>query len=356
MISLFVDDFIGGGGDGDDVYNKFTKLVGILKEASFCIHKFISNDENVTKKVQLLDDDYVCNKTSFEKNVHDVLGLSWDYTNDKLLVKLGEIVDQVSDVTKRDVLRIIAKIYDPLGLCGPVTIKGKMIFQEFCRRNITWDEKSPDDLLEQWLRWIADLKSAQTFTIPRCYESRKVIKSSLIGFCDGSTKAYDATVYLRNELECGEITSLLVGCKARVAPLGKAGTKLFTVPRLELLGCVILSQFMKTVEKSFAATGSKISEKRFYTDSTINLCRIRGKDKEFQQWVQNRVSGIRSKSEIDDWCYVPTKLNASDLPSRGCSLKDLQSCDMWMYGPEFIREKKIKIFDYNKSSVVEPGI
>ena len=84
MISLFVDDFIGGGGDGDDVYNKFTKLVGILKEASFCIHKFISNDENVTKKVQLLDDDYVCNKTSFEKNVHDVLGVSWDYTNDKL--------------------------------------------------------------------------------------------------------------------------------------------------------------------------------------------------------------------------------------------------------------------------------
>ena len=47
MISLFVDDFIG---DGDDVYNKFTKLAGILTEASFCIHKFISNDEYVTKR------------------------------------------------------------------------------------------------------------------------------------------------------------------------------------------------------------------------------------------------------------------------------------------------------------------
>ena len=159
-------------------------------------------------------------------------------------------------MTKRDVLGIIAKIYDPLGLCSPVTIKGKMIFQEFCRRNITWDEKSPDDLLKQWLTWIADLKSAQTFTIPRCYESRKIMISSLIGFCDGSTKAYTTR----------EITSLLVGCNARVAPLGKAGTKVFTAPR----------------EKSFAATGSKISEERFYTDSTINLCRIRGKDKEFQ--------------------------------------------------------------------------
>ena len=151
-----------------------------------------------------------------------------------------------------------------------------MIFQEFCRRNIPWDEKSPDDLLKQWLTWIADLKSAQTFTIPRCYELRKIIKSSLIGFCDGSTKA---TVYLRNELEYGEITSLLVGCKVIVAPLGKAGTKVFTMPRLELLCCIILTQFMKTIEKSFAATGSKISEKRFYTDSTISLCRIWGKDR-----------------------------------------------------------------------------
>ena len=149
---------------------------------------------------------------------------------------------------------------------------------------------------------------------------------------------------------------MLVGSKARVAPLEKAGVKVYTVPRLELLSCVILSQFMETVEKSFIATGFKISEKRFYTDSTINLGRIRGQDKEFQQWVQNRVSGIRSKTQIDDWYYVPTKLNASDLPSRGCSLKDLKSCDMWMYGPEFIREEKIKLFDYNKTSVVEPEL
>ena len=104
----------------------------------------------------------------------------------------------------------------------------------------------------------------------------------------------------------------------------------FCLQKLSLLlwrhiwsSCVILSQFMDIVKKSFATTGSKISAKRFYTDSTISLCRIRGKDKEVQQWVQNRVSGIRSKSEIDDWYYVPTKQNASDLSSRGCSLKDL---------------------------------
>ena len=241
-------------------------------------------------------------------------------------------------------MRTIAKIYDPLGLITPVTLCGKLLFQELCRGNISWDEKLPDDLLKTWKSWTTD-----------AMDQVMLLRSSLIGLCDGSTKAYAAVIYLRNELENGKMSSMLIGSKVRVAPLEKIGVSKYkyTVPRLELLGCMILSHFMETVVKSLLAAELKIYETRFYTDSTISLCRIKGKDKEFKQWVQHRVSGIRNKTSVDDWYYVPTKLNASDLPSRGCSLKDLKSHEEWIHGPEFIREKEIKLFELKTSADVE---
>ena len=182
------------------------------------------------------------------------------------------------------------------------------------------------------------------------------MKSSLIGFSDGSSKAYAAVVYLRNELKNGKISSILVCSKARVAPLEKCDTKKFTIPRLELLSCFILTHLMEMAEKSLTEAKFVISEKRFYSDSTISLGRIKGLENEYHQWVGNRVNAIRAKSQIEDWYYVPTKKNASDLPSRGCSLTELQSCEMWKYGPDFIRETVIPIFPYQNSTNVETEI
>ena len=50
---------------------------------------------------------------------------------------------------------------------------------------------------------------------------------------------------------------------------------------------------------------------------------------------------------------MPTKLNASDLPSRGCLLSELKTSQMWIKGPEFIREKEIPLFEYNQSVTVD---
>ena len=156
------------------------------------------------------------------------------------------------------------------------------------------------------------MKSAVQFEIPRCYFSHPIVRTSLIGFCDGSSKAYAAVIYVKFELENGMTSTMLVGSKVRVAPLGKSNSSPYTVPRLKLLGCLILSRFMETVKNAFKADIG-IPGTRFYTDSTINLYRIKGLNKEYKQFVQNRRHEIRNKTSIDDWYYVPTKLNPSDL-------------------------------------------
>ena len=382
LLSLFVDDFAGGGSDCDDVFGKFMKLVEILSDANFQVHKFFSNSTPLVNKVQIWTDNFsnltknpgnpnenlnnpvenlehasstensIPNFPKLVKTVHEVLGVPWDFVNDNLIINLGKIVENESAVTKRCVLRTIAKIYDPLGVCSPVGLKGKLMFQELCRRNLHWDDNLSEDLLKPWNDWTCDLVSEGNFTIPRCYESREIVRSSLVGFADGSSRAYACVVYVRNELEDGEVTTMLVSSKARVAPLEKLGKiKKFTVPRLELLGCYVLSKLMETVTNSMEAIGVKISEKRFYADATISLGRIKNTLKELPQWEGNRVNKIREITDINDWYYVPTEHNASDLPSRGCSLSYLKSSEMWKYGPEFIRKKNIPIFEYEHSAI-----
>ena len=92
MISLFVDDFVGGGDSGENAYTKFKKLVEILEDGSFHVHKFVANDEILTEKVRALNADYGKSDTE-ERRVHVVLGVTWDYKSDNLVVNLGEIVE-----------------------------------------------------------------------------------------------------------------------------------------------------------------------------------------------------------------------------------------------------------------------
>ena len=66
-------------------------------------------------------------------------------------------------------------------------------------------------------------------TIPRSYISRQPESVRLLGFCDTSTKAYPAIVYLRLEHD-SNVYVRFITAKTRVAP-----QKGMTIPRLELL-------------------------------------------------------------------------------------------------------------------------
>ena len=43
-------------------------------------------------------------------------------------------------------LSIVSSIFDPLGLMGPVILKGRLLFQEPTARKFSWDERVPPTL------------------------------------------------------------------------------------------------------------------------------------------------------------------------------------------------------------------
>ena len=75
---------------------------------------------------------------------------------------------------------------------------------------------------------------------------------------------------------------------------------------------------------------------RCHNDSQVALYWIRGKDKEWKPFVQNRVREIRHNVHPDLWKHCPGKNNPADLPSKGLNILELSVSQLWRAGPEWL--------------------
>ena len=53
-------------------------------------------------------------------------------------------------LTKRNILKCIAQIFDPIGFLQPVVIKLKILFQNICKEQLKWDDTIDKQLLVSW--------------------------------------------------------------------------------------------------------------------------------------------------------------------------------------------------------------
>ena len=160
------------------------------------------------------------------------------------------------------------------------------------------------------------------------YACREYFPANSFGFCDSSSSAYCAVIYSRRETCSGVYTNLLAA-KTRVAPL-----KGLTIPRLELLSCLLLVELLGVVISTLNYVNT--AEIFCWSDSEISLCWIRGVHKQWNPWVENRVVKIRNLRSPRDWYHVPGSLNPADVATRPISAKDLNCDSVWFMGPKFL--------------------
>ena len=72
-----------------------------------------------------------------------IFGLNWDVETDSLYYELNEIqrYARMLPPTKRTVLKLVAKIFDPLGHLSAFTVKLKIMFQSLCKIKTDWDDE-----------------------------------------------------------------------------------------------------------------------------------------------------------------------------------------------------------------------
>ena len=75
-----------------------------------------------------------------------ILGLQWDKFEDNFVFDFTEIREKFDVIpTKRNVIKAIASIYDPLGLLNPIVVQMKTFFQRLCSAKYDWDDLITND-------------------------------------------------------------------------------------------------------------------------------------------------------------------------------------------------------------------
>ncbi|XP_021964112.2 uncharacterized protein LOC110859463 [Folsomia candida] len=196
-----------------------------------------------------------------------------------------------------------------------------------------WDQIVPEKIQNTWNQFKIGLQDLKLLKIPRSqtgHASKKQNITYLIGFSDASEEAYSAVVYLVSYDAHGYGLSYLIASKTRVAPLQKQ-----SLPRLELCGALLLSEFMPQIAKAL-----KIHFKSMiaYTDSTLVLRWIRSEPYKYHTFVANRISKIQENLPAEYWGFVRGVENPADCASRGITVKELINHQLWWNGPNWLVE------------------
>lgn len=189
-------------------------------------------------------------------------------------------------LTKRTVLQAAAKIFDPLGLLSPFTIRAKIGFQRLWKTDVTWDDSLAKQECDEWRRLMSEAEELQLLEIPRCYASKnKLVESyKLHVFADASPAAYEVVAYIVMLYNDGTKESKLLTAKSRVAPI-----KELSLARLELMAAMLASRLKEYITSHFSKALQDIA---CWTDSMIVLHWIKGTSKR-DSFVTNRVAEMR---------------------------------------------------------------
>ena len=248
-----------------------------------------------------------------------VLGMKWNKSEDTLALDLSwlpEVQKWISSdeivISKRKILSVAHRVFDPIGVASPMTLLPKLLLQDTWETKLGWDEEVPADVAQSFKKWAKELPSLEEIKVPRWLMSEETDRSgwTIHVYTDASKEAYAACIFLRT-VNDGDCCVQLIASKSRVAPKKLKGN----VHRLELLGCTIGARLVVTVQKMLDCNNVPIF---CWSDSSTALSWIH-KEEQWSVFVRNRVKEIRDLTRSEDWRHVPGIENPADLPSRGCN-------------------------------------
>ncbi|XP_055708913.1 uncharacterized protein LOC129805179 [Phlebotomus papatasi] len=326
--NFYVDDGLISCSSLDTALQTQSQLGELMAHGGFTLAKWCATHpellENVTKSSQdpkllhLPDDD----------NSVEVLGIKWDPQKDVFHYSVPP--DFASPIaTRRTIASTIARLYDPLGLIGPVITEGKILIQMSWQKELAagWDTELPPQIQDKWTKYVQGLHRINDIQIPRWVsEIHDPDLTELHGFADSSQAAYGAAVYVVTRGKDSSISSHLLISKSRIAPMDP-----LTIPKLELCAAELCAKLVARVQRDL-----NISKAHLWSDSTVALSWICSTREKPNLFVRKRVQSVLKLSDASQWRHVGTSDNPADLISRGCSPEALINSTLWFHGPSWL--------------------
>ncbi|XP_055859254.1 uncharacterized protein LOC129921447 [Episyrphus balteatus] len=181
---FYVDDLLTGADNLETLKIMKFEIQEILTKGGFQLAKWFSNHpeylntESSEKSINFNDSDYT--KT---------LGICWHPKEYTFSFNLDNNFHDLR-ATKRNILSVSARLFDPLGLLCPIVTKAKILLQELWIAKIDWDESIPLRLDTSWQNCKTNLSQLGEIKLPRFVETHSNAKIQVHGFADASTRAY----------------------------------------------------------------------------------------------------------------------------------------------------------------------
>lgn len=324
---VYMDDILTGANTIREAKEIRSQLVRICRAGGFPLKKWSANDASLLEDLPAADRLQEEPRWWLPGESHLTLGLRWHPLDDCFSYSTELI--RTEKYTKRTVLSLAARLFDPLGWLAPVTVRAKILFQSTWLLGIDWDLPLPDDDVQRWREFQGELPLLKEVRVPRWLGIAEGCSMEVHGFADASERAYAAAAYLRTRDRNGRIEVRLVAAKTKVAPL-----KQVTLPRLELCAATLLSRLVVHVR---GILGTARMLLYLWSDSTVVLGWIRGHPAAWKTYVANRVSEIQTSVPDALWRHIPGRDNPADCASRGVSPGNLVSHTLWWRGPPWLK-------------------
>ena len=335
--SMYIDDGLSSAATPEEAVQTLQEATKILRNCNIRLHKFMSNSREV---LAALPPSEIAEGCHFIDNSADpipsqrALGVYWDPESDtfKFQVSIPN-----KPFTKRGILATINSLWDPIGAISPVTLAAKLIQRQILpkKEDMTpeltecgWDDELPNKYRQRWEEWKSTLTELVSIELPRCFIPKDFVDAEreLYVFLDASQDGIGYCIYLKSSCE-GKFHVVFVAGGSKVAP-----RTAITVPRLELNAGV---EAVLAANKLLMDLRLKPSKVMYYTDSMILLGYINNSQKSFKRYVSRRINIIHKLTKPQQWGYVNTSDNPSDIASRSSNVKELLSSN-WFKGPSFL--------------------
>ncbi|KAJ8366331.1 hypothetical protein AAFF_G00361240 [Aldrovandia affinis] len=307
---FYVDNWLQSFSSPDGAKEVIDKLRGLLMEGGFELRQWASNIPDVIShlpnEIRSEGSEQWLNHTDMDPQ-EAALGLRWLCHSDTLRYKSRLL--KCSPPTMRNIYRVLASQYDPIGFLTPFTTRAKVLVQQLWDKKREWDDPLlPGDLLTAWKAWEDELPHLDDIRLPRCYVSLAL---------DHAAK--DAA---------GHVEVAFLTARSRMAP-----KRQLSIPRLELCAALTGAQLANLLIRELTLEVSRVV---MWTDSTTVLAWIQSDSCRFKVFVGTRIAEIQELTDSQAWRYVETSENPADDLTRGKTLQDLIGENRWTQGPPFL--------------------
>ena len=158
-----MDDLSNSFNNVEDSFKFYEVSKKCLAEAGFKLHKWGTNSDELAKLIKLYESDttemhnaydetYVKDSLGNSDTYRKVLGVNWNTTADKFVLEFSDIINIASilNVTKRNILKVSAMLFNPLGLICRILLQPKLLFRNIVIQKCQWDTKVNIDVNNKW--------------------------------------------------------------------------------------------------------------------------------------------------------------------------------------------------------------